>query len=592
MKLSDYVIEYLYQQGVDTVFTLSGGGIMHLIDSLGRRKGEVDYVCNYHEQACAIAAESYARTRRALGVCLVTTGPGSTNALSAIAGAWVDSIPVLVISGQVRTDLIADYTKERQLGPQEINIIDMVKPVTKYAVTVTDPATIKDELDKAVQLALSGRPGPVWINLPLNIQAVQVDLASPSRILPLRQPIHEAEVSHVLASLSQYKRPVLILGNGVQLANAQESVLSLVEKLGIPTLLTWGGLDLLADTHPLFMGRFGPLGQRHANFIIQNSDFMLCIGASMSVSNIGFNTEAFAPNAYKVVINTDSSEIDKMQPVPDKKITADAGLFIHSLLEKLLPNQIDCQDWLIACHEWRQKYPTITAERWQDKEHVDSYIFIDKLSGHLSAHDVLLTGNGLDAWSVYQCLKIKMGQRVYTNINFGAMGWDLPACVGALAARKGERTILVTGDGSIQLNIQELLTLGTYQGNCVVFVLNNGGYESIRATQNNHFAGHLVAADRASGVANPDFQHLAKAYGLQYCAIADNEEIDSKLTEAFQLSGAVLCEVNLSYFQSRTPRVMSYKNQDGTLASPALENMYPFLPEAELADVMNRFKSS
>jgi acetolactate synthase I/II/III large subunit len=596
MKLSDYVMDYLALQGTDAIFTVTGGGIMHLVDSLGRSES-IRYICNYHEQACAIAAESYARATGRPGVLLVTTGPGSTNALSAIAGAWVDSVPVVVISGQVRRELIADYSRVRQMGPQEINILDMVRPVTKYAVTITDPASIGEELDKAFDIASSGRPGPVWINIPLDVQGAQIDLPAP-RKLTRAEGIAPAlqDVERVVELLSKASRPAIVFGNGVHYAGAERDARALAEQLGIPVLTTLGGLDLIGDDHPLFAGRFGPGGQRNANFVIQTCDLLLTIGASMSVTNIGFNTDSFSPHSTKIVVNSDVEEIRKMRPTPHLGVTADAGSFIRALHEACASRKFDLDaDWPVACREWKQRYPTVTPEQRAEREYVNSYVFVDRLSERLSAEDLVLTGNALDAVSVIQAFKVTLGQRVYTNINYGAMGWDLPAAVGAAVARLSDpaaRTILVTGDGSIQFNIQELMTVGLNRLNIKIFVLNNDGYQSIRATQTNHFAGHLVGADSSSGVGNPRFDSLATAYGLGYCRIENHAEMDAQLAACLAEPGPMICELNVSPAQPRSPRLMSRRAEDGRMESPALEDMYPFLPKEEIQRNLQRFASA
>lgn len=596
MKLSDYVMDYLAVQGTDAIFTVTGGGIMHLVDSLGRSES-IRYICNYHEQACAIAAESYARATGRPGVLLVTTGPGSTNALSAIAGAWVDSVPVVVISGQVRRELIADYSRVRQMGPQEINILDMVRPVTKYAVTITDPETISAELDKAFDIASRGRPGPVWINIPLDVQGAQIDLPAP-RKLTRAESIAPAvrDVELVVELLSKASRPALVFGNGVHYAGAECDARALADRLGIPVLTTLGGLDLIGDDHPLFAGRFGPGGQRNANFVIQTCDLLLTIGASMSVTNIGFNTDSFSPHSTKIVVNSDVEEIRKMRPTPHLGVTADAGSFIRALHEACASRKFDLDsDWPVACREWKQRYPTVTPEQRAEHEYVNSYVFVDRLSECLSAEDLVLTGNALDAVSVIQAFKVTLGQRVYTNINYGAMGWDLPAAVGAAVARLSDpaaRTILVTGDGSIQFNIQELMTVGLHRLNIKIFVLNNDGYQSIRATQTNHFAGHLVGADSSSGVGNPRFDSLATAYGLGYCRIENHAEMDVRLAACLAEPGPMICELNVSPTQPRSPRLMSRRAEDGRMESPALEDMYPFLPKEEIQRNLQRFASA
>lgn len=597
MKVSDYVMDFLYRQGIDRIFTVTGGGIMHLVDSLGRHP-KIKYICNYHEQACGIAAEAYSRTKGALGACLVTTGPGSTNALSGIAGAWVDSVPVIVISGQVRRDLIADYSKVRQVGPQEINIDDMARPVTKYFCTIMDPSRIRYELEKAVSIATSGRPGPVWINIPLDVQGAIIDesalagFSAPPDDAPARRARVKKQAEQALQLLRESRRPVLVPGNGIWLANAAPMWRRLVDRLGIPVCLTIGSLDLLHETHPCFMGRLGPLGQRRANFTIQNADLMLALGSSLSLSTIGFNTEGFAPRAKKVMVNVDQHEIDKARPVPDLGIAADVGEFMEQMLALPVPdwgNKLD--PWWQACRDWRTQYPPLTEDYFADKEHVNTYAFTGVLSDLLEEGDAVLTGNSLDIWSCYQTFKLKEGQRLFTNINFGSMGWDLPGVIGACVARNGRRTILVTGDGTIQFNIQELQTIAHNRLDVKIFLFNNGGYASIRSTQETHFGGKLVGSNAASGVGSPNFRAIAEAYGLRYSVIRNNDEIAPVARAALDAQGPALCELMVSYGQGRSPRIMSRRREDGSMESGSLENMFPFLPAEEIARNMNMFEA-
>ena len=597
IRLSDYVTQFIVNQGIKDVFLVSGGGIMHLTDSVGHQSG-LRYICNYHEQACAIAAEGYARMKNHIGVCIVTTGPGSTNALSGIAGAWVDSVPVVVISGQVRRDLIADYAKLRQFGPQEINIIDMARPVTKYAVTVMDPAMIRYELEAAFMHATSGRPGPVWVNIPLDVQGAMIDETN-LRSFALENVTLSEECHHPISLVSQTihllqkaQRPILILGNGIRLAKAADLVPQFVETAQVPLLTTIGGMDLVGEDHPLFTGRFGPTGQRRANFALQNSDLVISLGASLSVASIGFNTRGFAPKAKRVMVNIDANELIKPSFTPDLTVQADVKWFMEEFLRQVENIQFSSSSkWIEACSYWKENYPTVTPNYFEDTQHVNSYVFAHVLSDMVSPDAVVLTGNSLDITSVYHSFKVKLGQRVFTNINYGAMGWDLPGAVGACVAHNNHRTILVTGDGSIQFNIQELETISHNRLNLKIFVFNNQGYESIRATQTNFFGGYLVGSDIQSGVNNPHFAKLAEAYGLQYAYIANNDEIRSILEAVLATEGPILCELNISYAQARSPKIMSVRNPDGTFESRPLEDQYPLLSREELAHNMNRFSN-
>jgi len=503
MKVSDYVIDFLVQRGVNDIFTVTGGGIMHLVDSLGRRPG-VRYICNFHEQACAIAAEAYARVRNSVGACLVTTGPGSTNALSGIAGAFVDSVPVIVISGQVRRDIIADYSKLRQLGPQEIDIESMARPVVKYFKTLMDPAMLRYELESAWWHATTGRPGPAWINIPLDVQGAEFEEeGSPSFQAPaaVSSSIElSAQVAQVIEMLRASQRPVVIGGNGIHLGRAHDGFERFVEKVGAPVLSTIGGLDLLDEFHPLYMGRFGPTGQRRANFTLQNSDLLITIGASMSISSIGFNTSGFAPKAKRIMITNDSNDLAKPNFKPDLGVAADANLFFAEFLSQSNDEEFRfASRWREACTKWKERYPTITPDYYADGDFVNSYVFARALSEELEADDVIIAGNSLDIVSILHSFNVKKGQRVFTNINYGAMGWDLPGAVGACVGSGDHRTCLVTGDGSIQFNIQEMMTIAVNRLPVKIFVLNNDGYESIRATQKNFFSGNFVGSGFDSG---------------------------------------------------------------------------------------------
>jgi acetolactate synthase-1/2/3 large subunit len=583
-KLSNAVARFVAAQGVRHVFTVSGGGIMHLLDSFGREPG-MQYVCNYHEQACAIAAEAYARRSGNLGVCLVTTGPGSTNALSAIAGAWVDSVPVLVISGQVRTDLIADYRHVRQMGPQEINIDDMARPVTKFFRTVMRPQDIRAAMEEAVYAARSGRPGPAWVNVPLDVQGAMIDwdalaaFAPPAAAPRGLTPADKRQVQAFAERLRAAERPVIVGGNGIHLANAHPALDRFVTQTGVPVVVPIGATDLLYEEHPAFYGRIGPLGQRRANFVVQNADLVLGLGASLSISSIGFNTDGFAPGADVLMVNVDAHEIDKARPRPVLRLVQDVAPVLEELAAAL--HGWKCPtSWLEACDEWWNRYPPLEVSPGP-ADPVNSYHFFARLGEHMGEGDTLLTGNSLDAWSAFQTFANKPGQRLYTNINFGAMGWDLPAIVGARQAAPGGRVVLVTGDGSILFNIQELMTIGHAAMDIKIFVLNNQGYESIRTTQRNYFQGHFVGADPSSGVSNPDFEALCRAFRLSYRKVSSTGGIDDGVRAALATPGPVLVELMLDPAQSRSPRVMSRRREDGTMESGVLHNMFPYLGDEE-----------
>jgi acetolactate synthase I/II/III large subunit len=589
VNVADAVVRFLAGHGVRDVFMVSGGGILYLTDALGRAESP-RYWCNYHEQACAIAAEGYARILGRPGVCLVTSGPGATNALSGIAGAWVDSIPVIVISGQVRRDLIADYSRWRQLGPQEIDIVDMARPVTKLALGIGSPDEVPDALEAAWHAATSGRPGPVWLSIPLDVQGAEYvgerGSAPPAVGVERESEAHRPDrlmSREVLARLRGAKRPLILCGNGIHIAGAEAQFDAFVRRLAVPVVATIGAMDLLGEDHPYFIGRFGPTGQRRANFAVQNADLLLCLATGMSVAAVGFDSTGFAPGAAKIMVNIDANEMTRPHLRLDRRVAMDVQDFMQELVEAVSPGEnFEHEPWTSAWRSWKVRYPLVTREYVEDREHVNSYYLAHALSRVLTADDVVLTGNSLDATSVFHSFAVTKGQRLVTNVNYGAMGWDLPALVGACVARREARIVLVTGDGSIQFNSQELLTIGSRRLNALIFVLNNGGYQSIRSTQERFCDGRLVGSDESSGVANPSYPALAQAYGLRYCRLENNEQVDAQLAEIVAVAGPTICEVNVAYGQERIPRVVSRRLVDGTLASGALHDQYPFLPQTEI----------
>lgn len=591
MILSDYVIDFLRKKGIDDIFLVSGGGIMFLMDSVGRK---MRYISNHHEQACTIGAEAYARVRNDVGACLVTTGPGATNAITGVACAWFDSIPLIILSGQQRRELIADYTKVRNIGPQEANIIPMVTPITKYTKTILRSETIRYELEKAYYIATTGRPGPVWLDFPLDVQGEEVEVSKLRGFTPKKKKEDNRRlrksVAHVIELLKKAKRPILILGNGIRLAKGEVILRKFLDKVSIPIILPFNGLDLIAEKNPLLVGKFGPGGQRRGNFALQNSDLVLSVGASLNVASIGFNYMAVAPKAKKIMVNVDRGELTKKTLAVDFPIQADAKDFLEEFLKQVKKHTLKISSkWLGACSAWKKRYPSVTEDFYKDKKHVNSYVFFDKLSDRLDKEDVLVTGIGLDTVSMYQAFRVKEGQRAFVNKNFGPMGWCLPAAVGACFGHKKKRTILVTGDGSLQVNIQELETIKYYRLPIKIFVFNNGGYESIRATQSNFFNGRFVGSDEGSGVSNPNFKLLAATYGFTYEKITNNEQIEKTLKKTLTVKGAVLCEVNIDYSQKRIPKASSFRRPDGKLESRPLEDMAPFLPREEISENMHLF---
>ena len=588
IKVTDYIVSFLAKNGVKHVFMLSGGGAMHLVDSVGK-SDKIEYVCTLHEQAAAIAAEGYARTSGKIGVAVVTSGPGGTNTLTGVAGAWVDSIPVLVISGQVKIETtVLMNPKLRQLGDQEINIVDIARPITKYAVMVTDKNRIKYHLQKALHLAQSGRPGPVWIDVPLDIQGAFVDEKSlkeydyADKLVGL-----SSKNGSVFELLEKSQRPVIIAGNGIRLSNAVSEFGALVEKAKIPVIATFAGYDIVPGTCPYYFGRYGSVGQRAANFVVQNSDLILAIGARLNIRAVSYNWKAFAREAKKIVVDIDAAELEKPSLKIDVPVRQDAKSFISDILEAVDSRNLTSKDgWLSKCREYKTKYPNIDSERISVKKFVDSYFFFKKLS-MLSAEGAIFTfGNGTACVSSYQSFDVKPDQRVIVNSGYASMGYGLPAAIGACVANNKKEVICVTGDGSIQMNIQELQTIVQYKLPIKIFLLNNQGYISIRNTQKTHFNGRIVGASKESGVGLPDMVKIATAYGIEAAKINNHEELETQISKVLSYPGAIICQVELDPEEEMYPKLSSHVNEDGTMVSKPLEDLYPFLDREEFRQNM------
>jgi acetolactate synthase-1/2/3 large subunit len=586
MKLSDYVIDFLVEHGVKHVFMLPGGGAMHLNDSLGKRRSEIEFVCNLHEQACAIAAEAYAKISNELGVAMVTTGPAGTNSVTGVAGAWLDSMPCLFLSGQVKRADIKTGTGVRQLGVQEVDIVSIVQSITKYAVTVLEPESIRFHLEKALHAAKSGRPGPVWIDIPLDVQAANIEPKNLERFSPAQSEGDPKNLSdrvrELIALLSRSERPVIVAGNGIRVAGAVPEFLRAVEAIKAPVLTTWLGMDLLADNHPLFAGRPGAIAPRGANFALQNSDLMLAIGARLDMAFTGYAHDKLARAATKIIVDIDEPEIRKLKMPIALPIVADAGDFLRELERQLSTQSLPKYDnWLGRCQEWKQRYPIVQKEHRERERGVSVYYFSEVISDALAAEDVIVSGSSGSAIELFLLVfKVKENQRIFHTRGLGAMGFALPASIGACLAAGRRRTICVDGDGGFQMNIQELETVRRLQLPIKFFVLNNDGYASIRTSQENYFH-HLVAADSTSGLSLPDVLKVAVAYGLTTARIEKSGDLRKEIDVVLQMKGPVVCEVMVPAEEQRAPRLSSAQRADGTMVSKPLEDLWPFLDREE-----------
>lgn len=577
MKLSDYVMDRISAEGVEDVFLLPGGGCLHLVDSLGRHP-RLRFVCNLHEQGTAVAVDAYAQYR-GFGAGLVTTGPGGTNALTGVAAAYLDSTPCLFLSGQVkRADLKRD-SGVRQMGFQEIDIVAMAAPVTKYAATVEDPATIRRHLDLALHLARTGRPGPVWLDIPLDVQAAEIDPGQLEGFTPAPPAMDLPDLTPLLASLASAQRPALLLGNGVRSAGAAEAALAFAERTGIPVLTTWKAADLLDENHPLFAGRPGASGQRGANFTQQTADWLLVVGARLDFGQLAYMHDLFAPRARKFIVDVDAAELAKLRMDLDLALAADAGAFFRAA-NALLPAhpQPDRGAWVARTQAWKRRYPVLRPEYWEEKGHVNAYVLIQVLSELLGPGDLLVPGSsGQSSELTFQAFQVRKGVRMLNSQGLGPMGFGVPAALGACVAAGGARTVCVDGDGGFHMNLQELEVIRRLDLPVKFFVLDNQGYGSIRSSQRNHFQGRLVASDATSGLTLPDTLAVAEGYGLPTATLDSHAGIRERLAELLAQPGPLVCRVKLDPDQPTVPRVTSYMKEDGGMATKPMEDMFPFL---------------
>jgi acetolactate synthase-1/2/3 large subunit len=590
MKLSDYVIRFIEAQGVRHVFMVPGGGAMHLNDSLGQSTS-ITCVSNLHEQASAMAAETYAKATGNLGVALFTTGPGGTNAVTGVAGAWLDSTPCLFISGQVKRPDLKGKSGVRQMGVQEVDIVSVVKKMTKYAVLVMDPNDIRFHLEKAVYLARAGRPGPVWIDIPLDVQAATIDETRLRRFrTPKKANLPEGlsgDVALALRMLRESERPIILAGNGVRLAGAQESFRSLSRSLKVPVLLTWLAIDLFAHDEEHLIGKPGTVAARGVNFALQNADFLLVIGARLDFTITGYAPERLARAAKKVMVDIDPSEIAKLSKYLDLGICCDAKDFIGELTRATenAPQPARAA-WHKRCAEWKARYPILLPEHTIDEGPVSTYFLADCLSELLPADTPIVSGSSGAGIEIFQhALRLKRGQRLYHTTALGAMGYGLPAALGACLGSDGRQTVLVDGDGGFQLNVQELATVQRLQLPLKIFILNNDGYSSIRTSQERWF-GRQTGADSRSGLTLPDIVRVAEAYGIKTVRISDQKDLRSQLKRVLDLSGPVVCDVICRPDEARVPSLSSAQRADGSLYSKPLEDLWPFLARDEFRENM------
>lgn len=604
IKISDYVIEFIQKLGVDHIFYVSGGGAMHLNDSLGR--SSIEGVAMIHEQGASIAAESYARVREGFGCCLVTSGPGATNAITGLVGAYIDSIPVIFISGQAKRADLRGNSGVRQFGIQEVDIISMVKSYSKYAVQIDEPENIRYELEKAATIAVSGRPGPVWIDIPLDIQASTIepesirgyfgsDLTAGEKInLKVLQDnsqfeAKQSDIDETINLFNSAKKPVVILGHGIRLSHSADRVRELVEMLGAPVLTSWNGVDLIEDSHPLYFGRPGGVGQRAANIIMQKADFVLTLGTRLNLLATGYNFEGFLKNAKHVMVDIDAAEMNKKSVHPYLKVNCDVASFIDKLIlsgdSLRKPRNLD--PWIDECRKLTVTYPVEIPEQEARTGFVSNYHLIDEISECMTGNDIYqFTSSGTTVDIAMKVFKIKKGQRAFLTKGLAAMGYDIPAAVGSCLGSGKKRTVCVTGDGSAAMNMQELEVVKRLELPVKIFVSDNQGYAMIYGSQNGNFSGRLTGCTKESGLTLPDMRKIAEAIGIHGETIENETELSKKVDSILEFNGPVVCKVNTDITQKVLPKQANYMKADGQMASRPIEDMAPLLDRDEYEAVM------
>lgn len=598
-RLADYVADFLVAHGVKDVFSVVGGGAMHLNDALGHNNGlHVTY--NHHEQACAIAAEAYARLENKIAAVCVTTGPGGTNALTGVVGGWLDSIPMFIISGQVRYDTTARYalqftgTPLRAMGDQEYDIVKSVVPMTKYAVMIEDPKTIRYHLERAWHLATTGRPGPVWIDIPVNYQGMYIETEELEGYIPteddskLPPAVSEDIVKEVIEKIKKAKRPVFHAGYGIRLSGAYKEFREVADKLNIPIVTYWNAVDLVEDDYPLYTGRAGNMGDRPGNWAIQNADLILAVGTRISIRQVGYNWKTWAREAEVIMVDIDQAELKKPTLHVEMPIWADAKDFLTKMNKLTNEKVFGGEGWLKVCDGWKKNYPVVQPRQWEENGiTANVYAFIDYLSSRLPENSLTAVSNGACCVVGNQTYHIQKGSRMANNSAVASMGYGLPAAIGTCIGGGRKDTICLEGDGSIMMNLQELQTILTNRLPIKIFLINNSGYHSIRITQTNLFNKNFVGIGEESGdLSFPEFKKIAEAFGYKYLSASSNAEMKTVVDKALAIGGPVFTEIFTDTNQVWEPKSSTKRLPDGSLISPPLEDLAPFLPREELEKQM------
>lgn len=582
IKVSDYIIQRLEKE-VKHIFTIPGGGCIHLIDSLG--KSNIEVVANLHEQGSGICAEAYSQYTNNIGVALVTTGPGGTNAITPITSAWLDSIPLLVLAGQVQKKDMVSHRSIRQLGFQEVNLVRMTQGITKYSVSILNADDVPYHLERALYLAKTGRPGPVVLEIPLDIQSSFIN--GNARTFSPPSTSASFNVDGIIDAINNAERSIILAGNGVRLSGALDEFMKFINKTKIPVLLTWKALDFLPENHDLFVGRPGGVASRGANFNQQNSDLIICLGARLDHGQIAYQSKFFAHSAKKIIVDVDTNEIHKLGINIEYKVDLDCKIFLNELLSKIDQIDIDTSSWLNHCKKTYKKYPICLPEYYQEKNFVNNYVFIEELSKHLPENSLIVPGSsGACSEVTMQAIKIKHGTRIFNSEGLGSMGFGIPAAIGACLAANKQETICIDGDGGFVMNMQELELVKRYKLPIKFFVLNNDGYGSIKTTQTNHFEGRLVASDPSSGLTLPDISKIADTFDIPHIKIFDNDMLCHLMQKILDTEGPMMIEVMIDPNHRTAPKASVYKTKDGLFATRPMEDLAPFLSREEFESEM------
>lgn len=590
MTVAELIAERLHKHGCRHIFAISGAGNMFLFDAIDRHP-ELEYVCPHHEQAGTMAAVAYTRMSdtAALGVMMTTAGPGAINAVTGLLNGWADSIPMIMISGQEKTSSIQVGRNLRMWGVQGFDVVRTVSPFCKYAVMITDPQSAAYHVDRAVHEATHGRPGPVWIDVPMDVQSAAVDLEAMQVFTPPLEetPDFSAIAAEVHDMLARAERPVFILGNGIRLAGGKHLLGKLIEQYQIPIITAWSGMDMIPSSEPNFFGHAGVYGGRSANFIVQNSDLLVCIGTRLAIPQVGYDLTEYARAAKKVVVDVDAHELAKFSPAMDLPVKADARLFIEALLAAAGSNRVRVPEWLSCCNDWKKRYPLIEPEHHVNgPEAINTYRFIDELNHHFKPEDLVVADAGAAHTCTQQVIYLKAGMKFIATTGLGEMGYGIPGALGAAFSQPGRRVILITGDGSMMMNLQELQTVVHHRLPIKIFLYDNDGYLTIRNTQNALFKGRQAGSGGKTGVTCPDFLKVAAAFGIRTCTIHDFEEAPARIEETLSGDDPCICVVYTDPAQIFVPKLSISKGADGALVSPPLEDLAPLISRQQLGQEM------